>query len=528
MKVNLPISGRRVPVPDHANILSTTDLKGALTHVNPDFIAISGFTEQELLGNNHNMVRHPDMPPEAFADLWQTLKAGRSWMGVVKNRCKNGDHYWVNAFVTPVRHEGKVCEYQSVRTQPSAAQVTAAEQLYAELRAGRQPRRIRRPLLSVGGQMMLGVAMVWVLGLGLAAAFALLSLSSAALLAVLGAAASSLLLYGQLAPLRGLVEQARQVGDNPLNQALFSGRTDEIGQIDFALRMLEAETGAVIGRIGDAAHLLTGTIGQLATQVDESLQHNQHQQAETDQVATAINQMTASVQEVASSALSSAEAAARADHETVQGQQLLSHSSATTRRLAEEIQQASQVISQLEAQSSAIGGVLEVIRSIAEQTNLLALNAAIEAARAGEQGRGFAVVADEVRNLASRTQQSTTQIQQMINSLQAVTQQSVQVMQGSGEQAQQSVEHAAQATQALQDIGERVKQITQMSAQIASAVEQQSAVSEEINGTITRIRAVSDQNVQAGRQSQTAASEVARLAISLRALAEQFWRQRRG
>ncbi|MGV8842006.1 MAG: methyl-accepting chemotaxis protein [Pseudomonas sp.] len=368
--------------------------------------------------------------------------------------------------------------------------------------------------------------MVWVLGLGLAAALALFPLSSAALLAVLGAATSSLLLYGQLAPLRGLVEKARKVGDAPLNQALFSGRNDEIGQIDFAMRMLEAETGAVIGRIGDAAHRLTGNIGQLATQIDGSLQHNQHQQAETDQVATAINQMAASVQEVASSALSSAEAATRADHETVQGQQLLGHSSATTSRLAEEIQQATEVILQLEAESSAIGGVLEVIRSIAEQTNLLALNAAIEAARAGEQGRGFAVVADEVRNLASRTQQSTTQIQQMINNLQAVTQQSVQVMQGSAQQARQSVEQAAQATQALLGIGERVNQITQMSAQIASAVEQQSAVSEEINRTITRIRAVADQNVQAGRQSQTSASEVARLAIGLRELAEQFWRQR--
>ena len=133
MKQNLPITGRQVDVPINANILSTTDLKGAVTHVNPDFIQVSGFQAEELVGFNHNRVRHPDMPPATFAHLWQTLQAGRSWMGLVKNRCRNGDHYWVSAFVTPIRHGGKVVEYQSVRTRPGAEQVDAAERLYARM-----------------------------------------------------------------------------------------------------------------------------------------------------------------------------------------------------------------------------------------------------------------------------------------------------------------------------------------------------------------------------------------------------------
>jgi aerotaxis receptor len=527
MKINLPITGRAVNVSSSANILSTTDLKGAITYVNQDFIDISGFTSAELVGKSHKIVRHPDMPPAAFAHMWQTLKAGKSWMGLVKNRCKNGDHYWISAYVTPVQRDGQVVEYQSVRTKANDAQIAAAEQLYGALRDGRQLHLLQRPRLSFAARLGLSVNAAWLLGLAAAAGLGALPLSAAVLSAGIGAGLTGLLLAWQLAPLRALAEKARQIGDNPLSQLLYCGRRDELGQFDLALRMLEAEAGAVVGRMGDASLQLSRFTSELAEQLDSSQLNNQQQQGETEQVATAVNQMAASVQEVASNAQLSADAAHRADQETRQGQQLVSQTSDTISRLADEVQQASVVIQQLEQHSNQISSVLEVIRAIADQTNLLALNAAIEAARAGEQGRGFAVVADEVRGLASRTQQSTTEIQRMIVTLQEGARNAVSVMNNSSEQARHSVTQASEATQALHGIGLRVNEITDTTIQIASAVEQQSAVSEEINRNLTRIRQASEQNVVAGLQSQAAASQVAGLSVDLNQLAEQFWAKRR-
>ena len=143
MKKNYPVTQKEVPVSASANILSTTDTKGRITYVNQDFLEISGFEEEELIGKAHNVVRHPDMPPAAFEDLWRTIQSGRSWMGIVKNRCKNGDHYWVNAYVTPVFKDGQIVEYQSVRSQATREQIARAEKLYAALNAGKPPLAFR-------------------------------------------------------------------------------------------------------------------------------------------------------------------------------------------------------------------------------------------------------------------------------------------------------------------------------------------------------------------------------------------------
>ena len=523
MKINLPVTGRNVDIAQDANILSTTDLGSSITYANQDFVDVSGYSREELLGAPHNLLRHPDMPSAAFAHMWQTLKSGRSWMGMVKNRCKNGDHYWVSAYASPVTRDGVAVEYQSVRTRPDARRVMAAERVYARLRTG--TRRIR-PVLEMPLKLSLVTgatcALTWGAGVGLASypwAVQVLGLAAVGAVGILGV---NLLLR----PLRQLSERARRIADNPVSQAIYTGRADELGQIEFAMQMLEAQVGAVVGRIGDASQRLSGHAAALVEQLDSSHSSTLGQQSQTDQVATAIHEMAASVAQVANHAQQASKAADQAGSATREGHQRVDESRDAVLRLSQELARATTVIHQLESHSGDISGVLEVIRAIAEQTNLLALNAAIEAARAGEQGRGFAVVADEVRGLAQRTQQSTNEIQRMISTLQGGARDAVMAMEQSSQHVEASVDHAQRAASALDGISQRVNQITAMSVQIATAVEEQSAVSEDINRNIVGIRNAGEATVTAGQQSQLSSGDVAALAEDLRRLAEEFWGKR--
>ena len=518
MKLNLPVSGRQVDVPASANILSTTDLKGAVSHINPDFISISGFSAEELLGQNHNRVRHPDMPPAAFAHLWQTLKDGRSWMGLVKNRCKNGDHYWVSAFATPIRRDGKVVEYQSVRTAADDDQIAAAERLYAHLRAGGD---LRRPRFGLLPKLLGGLFLAQVLGALLA--LVLPSLVGQSLALLLGAT----WLIHQLRPLGPLLARARRIADNPLSQRLYSGRDDEFGELDFAMRMLEAETGAVVGRMAEAARQLAEHAGHLADSVASGNAGTRRQQQETDQVASAMQQLAQSVQDVARNAQHSAVAAQCSDRVTQSGQ---AEVQATRNRLVElegGVRQASSAVEQLHGHSEGISRMLQVIQDVAEQTNLLALNAAIEAARAGDAGCGFAVVADEVRALASRTADSAQDIHRLVGDLQQGAGESVRSLRQCCEQAQASLDQAGKAAGALEQIGVQVSTIQRMSLEIAAAIEEQGCASEDIQRSLLAIRESADGNAVSAGASQANASRVAGLAGDLRLLAGSFWDGRR-
>jgi methyl-accepting chemotaxis protein/aerotaxis receptor len=524
MRKNLPVTGRNLELSPGANILSTTSAESHITYVNHDFIKISGFREEELIGQPHNIVRHPDMPINAFEHMWSTLKSGRSWMGLVKNRCKNGDHYWVSAFVTPIKKNGKIVEYQSVRTKPETEHVAAAEKAYAKLRDGKA--LAGKPLLGLRLKMGLVVCasiLVGVVGTALITGMPLLGTVPAI---IASAGLSSAAIIALLSPLEKLTRMANETANNPLSQGLYTGRHDEFGQIEFALRMMEAETGSVVGRIGDASEQLRKNAASLLDDIASSKRLTAEQQAETDQIATAVTQMAASIQQVASNAQGAADAADKADRETSSGQKLVTHTSQSITGLEAEIRKAAEVIHQLEGQSNDISKVLDVIRGIAEQTNLLALNAAIEAARAGEQGRGFAVVADEVRSLASRTRESTTDIQSMISALQEHALSAVTVMRHSSEQANFSVKNAQEAATALNDIGLRVNEITEMNTQIATAVEQQGAVSEDINRSINSIRDAADISVRTVQKNYESAEAVNRLSAAMNELAQQFWDRR--
>ncbi|GAA0693739.1 PAS domain-containing methyl-accepting chemotaxis protein [Marinobacterium maritimum] len=522
MKKNLPVTDRAVDFADDTNILSTTDLKGRITYVNQTFINISGFEENELLGKSHNIVRHPDMPPAAFKSLWDRIQDGHSWMGLVKNRCKNGDHYWVSAYVTPIQTHGETVEYQSVRTRPNTEQVARAETLYARLNAGKQlPGRLAARSSLPGKCLACGV----LTSLIIAAVLLSGALPAQAIWPTLIAALlTSLLCMLVVWPVHKIIEGTRQqISDDPIARHIFTGRHDEAGQLEFALFRLRSEASAIAGRINDSAEQLSQNAERLAQAAQRSSEGLHHQQAETAAIASAMTEMVASISDVARHAQLSADSADGSTQVAQNGSTLMSEAREALHVLSNEIEQTTGVINQLADSSNSIYRILDVITAIAERTNLLALNAAIEAARAGEQGRGFAVVAEEVRNLALQSQTSVGEIQQLLENLQHGSLEATDAMQQSRLKAETTVARALEAAEALQQIAAGITQISDMNTQIASAVEQQLAVSSEVERNVDMIKDVAGNNLEHGRETEASVAQMSQMSLNLKQLSDHFW-----
>ncbi len=311
-------------------------------------------------------------------------------------------------------------------------------------------------------------------------------------------------------------------GEGDLTRRLESRSNDELGELAQWFNRFVEQLQSVIAELKNTSVQLSSSASEVSVVIGESSQQVTRQESETELVATAINEMAATVQEVANHANNAAIATQEADQEARQGQQIVSNTVNAIDALSGGINNAAEVIQKLESDSQEIGTVLDVIRGIAEQTNLLALNAAIEAARAGDQGRGFAVVADEVRTLASRTQESTQEIDQMIERLQGGSRDAVKVMNASREQAQDLVDQAAQAGESLQTITQAVDNITEMNLQIASATEEQSNVALGIDASIATIRDISVETAQGAEQASTSSEKVAGLADKVQHLVNRF------
>jgi methyl-accepting chemotaxis protein len=325
-------------------------------------------------------------------------------------------------------------------------------------------------------------------------------------------------------PIQNAVQAMRDIakGEGDLTRRLDTSGADEVTQLSAAFNEFSEKIRQTVSQVAGVTVQLGTAAEELAVITRETADGVRQQEEETSQVATAMNEMTATVQEVARNAADAASSANTALQETESGKLVVNSTINSISGLADEINRAAEVINNLETQSENIGSVLDVIRGIAEQTNLLALNAAIEAARAGEQGRGFAVVADEVRTLASRTQKSTEEIQHMIEQLQSGSRQAVKVMHHSNEQAQETVSQASKAGQSLEDISQVVVAINDMNMQIANAAEEQGLVSEEVNRNVININdAVQKSSLGAGQTSE-ASDSLARLAAELQQLVQQF------
>jgi methyl-accepting chemotaxis protein len=327
---------------------------------------------------------------------------------------------------------------------------------------------------------------------------------------------------GVVAPARRLVADLDRLAEGDFSHPVGRSTEDEIGQIAHSAQQIQRHLGQMIGQLRDAIVQVAAAAEEMAVVSQQTGEGVREQQGETTQVATAMNEMTATVQEVARNAVEAARAAEQADGEARSGRDVVEGAVGAISALASEVETAAGVLQRLEQDSSAIGSVLNVIRGIAEQTNLLALNAAIEAARAGEQGRGFAVVADEVRALAQRTQESTQEIDDMIGRLQVGTQETVQAMESGRTQARDAVDQAQRAGGALATITQAVAAIKDMNALIASASEEQSAVAEEMNRNIVTISRVAEQSAEGASQTTRSSQELARLGEQLQQLVSRF------
>ncbi len=519
MRNNGSVSNTERSFPAHQRLISATDTQGKILYCNDEFVAISGYSRAELLGSDHNLVRHPDMPPAVFEAMWGYLKAGKSWMGVVKNRCKNGDFYWVSAYVTPILEEGKLTGFESVRVKPTTEQVAQAAALYERLRAGRPA--VAFSHRAKGWMRMLVMPLV---AAGLAAA-GMLWLPAPVEVVVLLCLFFALGISCHAAAERQLERILRHVPQaftDPVVALTYTQQHGNAARLAMALISEDARLRTALTRLSDLAGQVESASAETSLLASQTEHELRQQRGETDMTATAVTEMTASISEVASHVQLTAEEATTANSLANDGDRVAEHSRKAMEMLANTVTNIGNAVNELAGETQQIMSAAGIIQSIAEQTNLLALNAAIEAARAGEQGRGFAVVADEVRALASKTRDSTQQIQAIIQSLTSKADEAVAIAKVGDKEAAQGLAQVIEAQVALQGIREAVNRITGMSQQMAAAAEEQAHVAEDIARQVTSIAVTTDSNVGKADLAMQRGRELEGAARGLRALVERF------
>lgn len=515
MRKNLPVTDNERQFTSRGKLITITDTQGNIIECNDCFVEMSGFSRAELLGQPHNIVRHPDMPAAAFKMMWAHLKAGKPWMGIVKNRCKNGDYYWVDAYVTPVTRAGKIIGYESVRSRPRPEDVARAQQLYAKLN---NKKSTRFPLSGTAPTGLLIATLVgWLLLLAV----------NRLLIAQIWLAVGVIMyvLWQHLVQRRVWTELIDSSGGAFTHELAVRSYTDDnaqLGSIKVAMLSQRAHLTTVLTRIEAAALNVAHATNQGLQRTHATYSEIESQQAETQQVATAMHQMATTISQVAHHVNDTAVAAEQAHTLTAQSSEVAKVTQASIRTLRDTVLHISDSVTAVAEQTLRIAGVAQTIEQIADQTNLLALNAAIEAARAGEQGRGFAVVAEEVRNLAQHTQASTQDIHRIIKELTHSADSAVEVANQGAENAKLGLEQVTESGVMLQGVARAVADIADQSTQMAAAVEQQSHVAEDINRQVVNIAQLADSSAEHAQGASVSLDELTAVAESLYELVIRF------
>lgn len=544
MRNNQPVTQKEYPVRTDCAIISHTDASGNLVYVNDEFIEYAGFSHSELIGKPHNIVRHPDMPKEAFRDMWATLKNGRAWQGLVKNRRANGDHYWVKATVTPLSNGG----YMSVRLKATDKEIRDADELYARMRAGSSDRlkggyhlanwfaHVSHCYQSINltPTVLLPLFLFLFITLGtiIKTYFqindpSIHKIIQPIILSILLASCITIVwLYlamrKQTKRLNYLKSVAMEISSGNLVGPAPMGKEDEIGGVFNSVQIMRNHLLEIIFQMTQSTNSLKLAAVEMLKASQITAEGAASQSKSSENMAAALEELSVSVDQIDVSASSAHAASNQAGEVSRLGAEAVYASSKEISAIADTVKNSSAKVKDLEQLSGNIGKIVLTIRDIADQTNLLALNAAIEAARAGEHGKGFAVVADEVHNLAERTATSTVEISDMVAQIQKRTEEAVIEMQMSVQQVSEGVSKAERAGQSVAEIEGETGKVVQATNDIQLILQDQSLAVKEVAETIEGIAQLADNNASQADQTLASSKNIQRTTNLLDELCKKF------